>query len=198
MESLLMKDESNGDSQKEAISDFVLSWTLRVAQDNFPTRDTQPRLHTSCRQILSKLIFGLENGDKIKPTDKVISVKVWKQWNWIDLHANVELEIDGQKEFHLIVIENKAYTRTHDNQLLRYKDLINQTYDASSDIKQFKRHFILITFLDSDNKKEVYESLQKDCQENGYRCISILDLQPNCGCIDTESDIFNEFWLRVW
>lgn len=37
-----------------------------------------------------------------------------------------------------------------------------------------------------------------DCQANGFRCIPIEDLQPVAPEEDTESDIFNEFWLRNW
>lgn len=36
------------------------------------------------------------------------SVETWKQWNYIDLRANIELEYDGITKQHAILIENKA------------------------------------------------------------------------------------------
>lgn len=198
---LLMTDCSNGDCQKEAISDFILSWTLRAAADNFPYKNEQERLHLKCKEILSKLILGDYYDKNSNPINKFISVDVWKQWNKIDLHANVILEINGKKEYHLLVIENKAYTKTRENQLHKYKKLINQTYDSDPDLVCFEeknRHFILITFLNDECNPNVFHLIKEDCLKNGYECISILDLQPNCGIEDTESDIFNEFWLRKW
>ena len=38
---LLMKDSSEGDKGKEAMLDFVLSWTLRVASDAYPDKDEE-------------------------------------------------------------------------------------------------------------------------------------------------------------
>ena len=194
MESLLMKDAY----QQEALSDLFLSWTLRAAADNFPHKQKQPKLNIKCRKILSKLIYGLELENQIKETDKVISVDVWRQWNHIDLHANIILEIDGKEEYHLLVIENKAYTPIHDNQLKRYKDLIDKVYGNDPDLKLFDRHFILITFLDDNT--DTYKTMEQECIKEGYQCIPILDLQGNDvpQNEETESDIFNEFWLRSW
>ena len=56
---LLMKDSSEGDKGKEAMLDFVLSWTLRVASDAYPYKEVKQTLHKACRRILFKLIFGL-------------------------------------------------------------------------------------------------------------------------------------------
>ena len=38
---LLMKDSSEGDKGKEAMLDFVLSWTLRVASDAYPDKEVK-------------------------------------------------------------------------------------------------------------------------------------------------------------
>ena len=46
---LLMKDSSEGDKGKEAMLDFVLSWTLRVASDAYPDKEVkQYRLARQC------------------------------------------------------------------------------------------------------------------------------------------------------
>ena len=52
---LLMKDSSEGDKGKEAMLDFVLSWTLRVASDAYPDKEVKQTLHKACRRILFKL-----------------------------------------------------------------------------------------------------------------------------------------------
>ena len=125
---LLMKDSSEGDKGKEAMLDFVLSWTLRVASDAYPDKEVKQTLHKACRRILFKLIFGLKRYEEIERKQcQVCSVQVWKQWNNIDLHANVTLRIDGgEPEYHVIVVENKIYTPLRDNQLGRYKEIILQ------------------------------------------------------------------------
>jgi len=80
--SLLMKDSSEGDSQKETMIDFILSWTLRRSMQQYSKE--KPILYQYCRKILGKLI-------NIAMTDdvQVISVETWKQWKYIDLWANI-------------------------------------------------------------------------------------------------------------
>ena len=79
---LLMKDSSEGDKGKEAMLDFVLSWTLRVASDAYPDKEVKQTLHKACRRILFKLIFGLKRYEEIERKQcQVCSVQVWKQWN---------------------------------------------------------------------------------------------------------------------
>ena len=52
--SLLMKDSSEGDSQKETMIDFILSWTLRRSMQQYSKE--KPILYQYCRKILGKLI----------------------------------------------------------------------------------------------------------------------------------------------
>lgn len=97
---------------------------------------------------------------------------------------------NGKEELHAVLIENKAYTSTHDDQLARYKTIFDQECDEY--IPEAKRHYVLITALD-----EKPEALQNECDKNKYELHCLSDLndwkQP-----DTESDLFNEFWLRYW
>ena len=37
-----MKDSSEGDSQKETMIDFILSWTLRRSTQQYSEKDTRP------------------------------------------------------------------------------------------------------------------------------------------------------------
>lgn len=197
---LLMKDSSEGDKGKEAMLDFVLSWTLRVASDAYPDKDEEQKLHKACRRILLKLIYGLKRYEEIeKQQCQICSVQVWKQWNYIDLHANVTLRIDGgELEYHVIVVENKVYSRLRDNQLGPYKEIILNTYKGSAYDKHI--HFRVITGFDEECQKDEFDKIKKECEANGWDCIPIRELQPN-KIPDGEkpdSDIFNEFWLREW
>lgn len=109
-----MKDSSEGDSQKETMIDFILSWTLRRSTQQYS--EEKPVLYQYCRKILGKLI-GVAMTDDVQ----VISVETWKQWRYIDLWANIRITCNGKEDFHAVLIENKAYTPTHHNQLERYK-----------------------------------------------------------------------------
>ena len=55
-----------------------------------------------------------------------------------------------------------------------------------------KRHYILITALD-----EMPSMLTNECKENGYTPFCLGDLN-DYEQQDSESDLFNEFWLRYW
>lgn len=52
--SLLMKDSSYGDCQKETMLDFILSWTLRRASSAYANEKTI--LYNYCREILFRLL----------------------------------------------------------------------------------------------------------------------------------------------
>lgn len=181
--SLLMRDSSEEDSQKETMMDFILSWTLRRTMQQYSNE--KPHLYQNCRYILGNLI-GVEMTDNVQ----VVSVETWKQHKRIDLWVNVRLVRNGKEELHAVLIENKAYTSTHDDQLARYKTIFDQECDEY--IPEAKRHYVLITALD-----EKPEALQNECDKNKYELHCLSDLndwkQP-----DTESDLFNEFWLRYW
>ena len=160
--SLLMKDSSEGDSQKETMIDFILSWTLRRSMQQYSKE--KPILYQYCRKILGKLI-------NIAMTDdvQVISVETWKQWKYIDLWANIHITY---------------------NQLARYKAIFDQVCEEY--LPDAKRHYILITALD-----EMPSMLTSEFKENGYTPFCLGDLN-DYEQQDSESDLFNEFWLRYW
>ena len=68
--SFFMMDSSEGNANKEAIMDFVVSWTLRMAVDHKKIK--RPILHKCSRNLLFKLI-GKQNFKKTRV------VKVEKQ-----------------------------------------------------------------------------------------------------------------------
>lgn len=180
-----MCDASESDGRKETVMDFVMSWTLRRAASTF--KDEKPLLYNACRRIL----FGLLDMDR-NCTAEVEKVVVRKGWKNTDLMAEIVLHYtNGKKEYHALLMENKVWTSTHDNQLERYKQDFTEKYIDSEYAAHM--HQIVVTCFD-----EPPAAMVTDCQANGFRCIPIEDLQPVAPEEDTESDIFNEFWLRNW
>lgn len=183
--SLFMCDASEKDCHKEAVMDFVMSWTLRRAASAF--KGEKPLLYSACRRIL----FGLLDMDR-HSTAEVERVIVRKGWKQTDLVAEIVLRsFDGKLEHHALLLENKVWTLTHSNQLQRYKQIFTEAYAESEYAGHL--HYVLVTCFG-----EPPVGMIADCQVNGFRCIPIEDLQLVDSDNDTESDIFNEFWLRNW
>ena len=116
--SLFMQDSSRSNHGYEAMLDYQISWLLRLAKE-----EKNDRLHKIARSVLFKLI---EKGNDSEV--KINRIEVWKQWEHIDLTAEIELEVNNQAERHLVVIEDKAYTLIHDDQLKRYTETVNAYY----------------------------------------------------------------------
>ena len=81
--SLFMHDDSEGDYGKETMLDYQMSWVMRVAA-NKAILEKNPTLHRRCTDILLKLI-----GKSGCNGSEIISVEVWKQWQRIDVSANI-------------------------------------------------------------------------------------------------------------
>ena len=188
-----MRDNSQNDGHAEPVMDYVISWCLRRA--DVICKDEKPILYSHCRFMLGKLL-SIEN------TDDVIfsNVKVWKQDQHIDLWVELTKACQGEITKHALLIENKYYTGLHDtngtdgkrrNQLEVYKKRFEAHYaDKSNEV--WELHYALITCLerDSDSKFEQY----RIAEEFGFNLFSFYELLEND--IQTESDLFNEFWYR--
>ena len=186
----LMHDSSTKDGKAETIMDYVLSWCLRFAESKYST--AKPVLTKYCRFILGQLI-----DKKITDETNVVSVEVWKGWQYIDLTVEVIIDNNGIEEKHAILIENKYYTRLRENQLVRYKNAFLDNYKETD---EWNKHYILISCLDSH--EEVEEVYGEDLKSAGFTAFSFDQLiNPECWLDDkkkympTESDIFNEFWF---
>ena len=94
-----------------------------------------------------------------------------------------------QKSYYATPTDRKS--TMPDNQLQRYKQTFMKAYADSEYASHI--HCVVITCF-----AEPPADMIADCQANGFRCIPIEDLQPVAPEEDTESDIFNEFWLRNW
>lgn len=117
--SLLMKDSSYEIARKKQC--WIYSFM------DFATR--------LLRMLMRKQSYTIIAGNFISPVRhkeydniEVCSVETWKQWEHIDLHTNIELSINGKPEWHAILIENKIYTPTHDDQLKRYRQIFDEAY----------------------------------------------------------------------
>ena len=192
-ESKFIIDQSEGNHGIEAILDFELSWVLRMVVDK-ECRENKPRLYHQCRHILFTLM-------KMSDSPEVIieDVKVWKQWKHIDLVADVYIEINGKKELHVILVENKAYTVMRENQRDVYPHYIKDVYDKSDQYegyRNYKLHQVLITCFNT--KDEYYKQQKKFINGTDWTIKSLEELPDWSVEEQTESDLFNEFWLNRW
>lgn len=194
----LMCDSSETNGRAEVMIDYILSWSLRYASDSCKN-DNKPLLHKRCRKMLS-ILLGLD--DKILKKTIFKSVKVWKEYQYIDVWVEVILDNDGKEENHAILIENKYYTMLHDtrckdgkyrNQLEVYRERFDGYYQEKK--MEWQRHYALITCVDRENPNF---SSYKIAENFGFDIFCFYDLLGNQKSGDTESDIFNEFWLRDW
>lgn len=188
----LMCDDSEKDGHAETMMDYVLSWSLRCTKYPF-IKDNKPLLYHYCKYILCTLIDRLQDMDNVTIDD----VRVWKQERYVDLWVEVDLHIDCRKEHHAILIEDKYYTGVHDDQLARYKRIFEEHYQDKETYPENKRHYVLITCLYSDNI--YYAPLAQTAKENGFKIYHLYDIVDNSlGYRESESDIFNELFLREW
>jgi hypothetical protein len=193
----LMKDDTENDGNAETIMDYVLSWCFRRAQSSCAIE--KPKLYEKCRFMLSK-ILKINFDSMIEYT----SVKVWKQWERIDLIVEVDALVEGVSQKYAILIENKYYTPLHQstdtdgvsrNQLEVYRKKFDAYYKQDAHFSQNQLRYALITCIDSNDKK--FGIYYGEAKKYGFDTYFFYDLLKDNDLEQTESDIFNEFWL-LW
>ena len=182
--------DSGSSDKKEIVVDYFLSWTLRCASDEGLEYYNNERLSCYCRRILSVLLF--DNPSKIKEY-RIKSVKTWKQWQQMDLCAEVILENKSSiEEKHALLMENKVYTRLHGNQLERYKTIFEEDYEG----KEFKLHYVYFTCAEDFGEDEAI------CRKSGFQAYTMDDvynkISENEELELTGNALFDEFWLSSW
>ncbi len=192
MPSLFMNDDSEGDHGKEAMLDYQLSYLLRLS-------NTSESGYTLGERALMKLMGKEALVDQFGYVENIsnVNVRVWKQWQHIDLIAEVEADCGAGLEHHVIVIENKAYTCVHDDQLSRYAQIVEDEYKE----KDVQIHYWVITFF--DNGTEGYMSIANQCKEakGRWKCLSfeeVVDLTDEERQNGTYNVILDEFWIKNW
>lgn len=179
-----MIDSTLGDGPAEHIMDYIISYTLRSV-NNFK----QPVFASYCRKILFMLL-GLEDKGQC-----IQSVKVWKQWQFTDLTAEIIIKDENGISKHALLIENKYYSCVRQNkygelQTDIYKQKMIEHYSGTD----FNLHYALITGISRDSDSfSIYDCVHS----SGFEVFSIYDFIET-GQKDCESDIFNQFWLRSW
>ena len=190
----LMIDDSENDGKAEIVMDYVLSWCLRRA--SVICANEKPVLYKYCRNMLGILL-------QINIDDSIIfkSVKVWKEEFRIDLWVEVVIEKENKEEKHAILIENKYYSGLHEtrdkdkkyrNQLEVYKRRFNEYYDNLSEV--YELHYVLITCIARNDPKFKIYDIEKSF---GFSIFSFYELLgEEREYEESESDLFNEFWIR--
>lgn len=189
----LMVDSSDYDGHAEDVMDYVVSWCIRRSQKDLTDK---PILLDYCKFMVCRLL-DIEDYKSVE----VYSVKTWKQWEHTDLVADIELRINhGSMEKHSILIEDKYYSPLHDatdedgqrrNQLLVYKKKFDRYYTQNGD---WHLHYALLSCMDPNDEKIHQYDIAKDY---GFKVFAWGDLIPKeANLKPTESDIYNEFWLR--
>lgn len=192
--SLFMMDKSRTDN-KESVIDYMLSWTLRMSSRSGECKNSS--VQNYCERILSKLLFN--DFDKIKTDNKSIeSVETWKQWKKIDLLAEIELiDNEGNKSSYALLIEDKAYSSIHDDQLKRYKKIFEEEYKDSK--FENNLHYAYFTIKE---RTQIVED-EKLCNEAGFQAYTMEEIRDYLwptpsDLIPTGNDIFDEFWIKNW
>jgi hypothetical protein len=139
--------------------------------------------------ILCKLIGKQQDIDRIS----IESVTVKKQEQKIDLWVEIDLKIDNVKESHAILIEDKYYGQLRKNQLEEYKPKFDGYYSKT----EYKLHYALITCLYKVNPN--YKVLEESAKKNDFQIYNLYELaDSSLNYKDSESDIYNELFLREW
>lgn len=195
---LLMVDSSEKDGKAEIVMDYILSWCLRCTQDGYIL--DKPILKEKCTFMLSKLLgFSLTN-------KTIKSVKVWKEWEHIDLCVEVIISCETGEEKHAIMIENKYYTGLklskdtdgeYKNQILVYKKKFDHFYTSQKNLDINKLHYCVITCIyKNDDKFHDKFGYLGSGEYKWVNVYSLCELVPDNK--KTESDIYNEFLLEDW
>lgn len=192
-----MKDSSEVDGHAETVLDYVLSWCLRWSETKY--KDIKPILHRYCRYMLFRLIES-DTHDNIVVED----VKVWKQSKKIDLWVEAKLLVNGKEEWHSVLIEDKYYSPIHpsldtDGLYRSQLDVYKKKFKAHYvDKAYFHFHFAVITCMVRYDANFTTTYDEKEMERLGFKLYSFDDMLDDSINIDSESDIFNEFWLRNW
>jgi len=194
IESKFFIDQSEGDHGKETILTYWLSWSLRLSVENNDYCKDKPILKRYCRYMLFKLL-GIDNYSGIR----VLEVNVKKEWHRIDLIAEINIERDGCKERHVLMMENKAYTYMTENQRDNYPSVVTR-YHGDPQKNNYNLHQVLLTCFEWSNKNDVprIKYLQDFCaNKSQWKVLSIEDIIMEYKQ-DTESELYNTFWLGNW
>jgi hypothetical protein len=108
MNSIIKRPNLFGFATKELSQDAFIAWLLQWASPECQNHDAL--LNNCARRFVTKLL-SLQT----KPPQDITIVKAGRQWENIDVWAEIN-------EKHLLIIEDKTFTREHSNQLQTYRE----------------------------------------------------------------------------
>ncbi|MBQ3325010.1 MAG: PD-(D/E)XK nuclease family protein [Muribaculaceae bacterium] len=133
----------------ELSQDAIFAWLMQWSGPN--NKDNDEELYTIANSFI-KMLFDDE--------EYVIhNIEVGRQWQNIDLWAEVNDDA-------FLIIEDKTNTSIHDNQLERYKEIVEKEYEGKRD----KLYFV---YIKTGNEPL---SVLKEVENKGYKTISRLDI----------------------
>lgn len=192
-ESEFMTDSTDRTKSKgsEAVMDYVMSWCLRNVTNN-EKKIKYPKLYYQCKYMLCKLLGKENNLNNIT----FQAVKVWKEWENIDLFVEVELQENERFEKHIIIIENKVYSTMKPNQRDEYPKKVDAWKNQDEDWKNAKTHYRVITCCAPGDGG--YKNLVEFCRNTDWKVFSSEEVVDWNVESYTELDLFNDFWFAHW
>jgi len=182
-------DDSKKD-EAEILLDFYLSFTLRCAVEH-------PNVNPLVREYSKRvLLFLIQKELKTEFHSKAIikSVRTKKQIERIDLIAEIELELDYEKKYYALIFENKLYTKSHSNQINKYKSIAENYYNNHSEKSKYKRIYLYATCLEDVPEEDI-----QACNEADFRYLTFQEIRDSLGSDARTGDtLFDEFWFRYY
>ena len=133
----------------ELSQDAILSWLIKWADDTYLEEDKN-------LSMLGKSLLSLSTG--LKESD-IHHINVGRQWYNIDIW--VEINEDS-----FLIIEDKTETSIHDNQLNKYRGVVENEYKD-------KRSHLFFAYVKTGNESI---SVKRTVQAQGYKPINRQDL----------------------
>ena len=136
----------------ELSQDAMFAWLMQWSAPS--NKDNDKQLNDIANDFVKMLI-----GDK---QYSVNTIEVGRQWQNIDLWAEINDDT-------FLIIEDKTNTSIHDEQLERYKSIVEKEYKG-------KRNKLFFVYIKTGNEPL---SVLKEIESKGYRTVSRLDI-INC------------------
>ena len=182
--------------RNEAVVTQFVAWTLMCASEE-GAKEYGEKLSNYGKEILFFLLFGKEDYRNKLDNWSVKSIKNWREWQRVDILAEITLSNKESEEKYALFIEVKAYSRTSEKQLKSYREACER-YDYES--KGFKEKFVVLGAWDdtcADADKECCDAYEfsictfQDIVENIFS-------EDGVNFVSSGNCLFDEFWVGKW
>lgn len=190
--------EEKTNSGYESLQDFYLSWLLRCSAEKYS--ESNVKLYEYSKRATWFLCAGEKDSNgrlmyegEMPGNFLVEKVSTIRQYKRVDLIAKIDTVINQEKKSFVLNIENKWYTNIRSTQL---------PYSTAAVLKRHENESVsiqnLVIFCDDENISR-NPSINKQCLENDYSFLSILDIRRFAKMENfdlTQNDLFDEYWFR--